>query len=444
MKTENVLMWPNEYILLLRGLLEQNGAFILDALEAWPNCNESVDAQEVCSISLPPIYYILWQKPAEPFEDLYCQHISDFDDKEQEYIESVFLELKQQLASDEAITTLLLQRLASYCDFQSQMSIESKLSLVNLAQQKRFFNVLKMLLESGLKLSTSDVMSLLEHSELHSLVLPYLETNLADKPQVIKVLTEQLLQGEDRFDFLVKLQEDLSESEILDKALLQQLKNETPKQSICKRFLQQGAKGLIADENGKTSIMWAVQQGFIDVLEALCTPDLITQADNQGNTVLHYAIKYKNELAIRFLLNQNIDFTIKNNLHLTAYGLAVELGHKKIIKLLETEFGIKELSEVNKFKRINLVHSLHAFISFLLPIQLFFFFDTKFNAKSELSFILALSSMLIMFFAMNLKRCSLYPDIKHSWSLSVLRVVSPISLLSQLLLLLVVVIAALT
>lgn len=444
MKTENVLMWPNEYILLLRGLLEQNGAFILDALEAWPNCNESVDAQEVCSISLPPIYYILWQKPAEPFEDLYCQHISDFDDKSQEYIEFVFNELKQQLDSDEAITTLLLQRLANYCDFPSQMSIESKLSLVNLAQQKRFFNVLKMLLESGLKLSTSDVMSLLEHSELHSLVLPYLESNLIDKPEVINLLTEQLLQGEDRFDFLVKLKGDISESEILDQALLQQLKHDSPKQSICKRFLQQGAKGLIADESGKTSLMWAVQQGFLDVLEALSTPELIAQLDNEGNNVLHYAIKYKNELAIRFLLNQSIDFKLKNNNDLTAYGLAIDLGHKKIALLLETEFGIKELSEVNKFKRINLVHSLHAFIGFLLPIQLFFFFDPTFDAKSELSFILALFSMLIMFFAMNLKRCSLYPDIKHSWSLSILRALSPVSLLSQLLLLLVVVIAALT
>lgn len=52
--------------------------------------------------------------------------------------------------------------------------------------------------------------------------------------------------------------------------------------------------------------------------------------------------------------------------------------------------------------------------------------------------------MLIMFFAMNLKRCSLYPDIKSTWSLSILRALSPISLLFQLLLLLVVVIAALT
>jgi len=437
-------MWPKEYILLLRGLLEQNGAFILDALEAWPNCNESVDEQEVCSISLPPIYYILWQKPAEPFEDLYCQHISDFDDKSQKYIESVFSDLKQQLDSDEAITTLLLQRLANYCDFQSQMSIETKLSLVNLTQQKRFFNVLKTLLESGLKLSTSDVMSLLEHSELHSLVLPFLETNLIDKQEVVTLLTEQLLQGEDRFDFLVKLQSETSESEILDKALLQQLRHDSSKQSICKRFLEQGAEGLIADENGKTSIMWAVQQGFIDVLEALCTPELLVQRDNEDNTVLHYAIKAKNELAIRFILNQNIDFTIKNNLGFTAYGLSVELGHKKIVNLLETEFGIKELSEVNKFKRINLVHSLHAFIGFLLPIQLFFFFDPQFNAKSELSFFLALASMLVMFFAMNLKRCSLYPDIKHTWSLSILRALSPISLLSQLLLLLVVVIAALT
>ena len=338
MKTENVLMWPNEYILLLRGLLEQNGAFILDALEAWPNCNESnesLDEQAVCSISLPPIYYILWQKPAEPYEDLYCQHISDFDEHTQNYIETVFSDLKLQLGSDEAITTLLLQRLANYCDFKSQMSIESKLSLVNLAQQKRFFNVLKMLLDAGLGLSTSDVASLLEHNELHSIVLPYFESHLIDKEAVISLLTEQLLQGEDRFEFLVKLDNQISESQSLDKALLQQLSQDDPKQSICKRFLQQGAKGLISDELGKTSIMWAVHQGFIDVLEALSTPELILERDDEGNTVLHHAIKAKSEIAIRLLLNQNIDFKIKNKLGLTAYGLAVELKHTKIVSLFK-------------------------------------------------------------------------------------------------------------
>ncbi|SFC65080.1 ankyrin repeat domain-containing protein [Pseudoalteromonas denitrificans] len=444
METENVLIWPEEYVLLLKGLLEQNGAFILDALEAWPKCEESIDQQGVCSISLPPIYYLLWQKPAEPFDSTDCQHLSDFDDLAYKYIESVLKDLKLQLGNDEQITLLLLERLSGYSDLESQMVIKSKLSLACLAQQKRFLNVLKLLLEQGLQLSTSDVMSLLSYDELHPLLMPFLNKSVMDKQALISLFTEQLLQGEDRFEFLAQLEPDDSKGILLESALLEQLKQSSAKQSICKRFMEQGAKGLLADENGKTCLMWAVERGFLDVLEILCNEELLTQKDNQGNTVLHYAVICKNEFAIKFLLKKNIDFTIRNNLEFTAYGLAVELEHKQIVQFLESQFGIKELSKPKQFKRINLVHSIHAFIGVLLPVQLFFFFEPDFDLKSELSFILALVSMLLMFFAMNLKRCSLYPDIKHPWSLSLLRAISPFSLISQLMLLLVVIIVALT
>ena len=38
---ENVLIWPKEYPLLVKGPIEQNGAFILDALDAWPACRST-------------------------------------------------------------------------------------------------------------------------------------------------------------------------------------------------------------------------------------------------------------------------------------------------------------------------------------------------------------------------------------------------------------------
>ena len=80
---ENVLIWPKEYPLLIKGLVEQNGAYILDALEAWPACHSTNEDDGVCTTVLPPIYYLSWLTPLEPFEECYFQHISEFDEAAQ-------------------------------------------------------------------------------------------------------------------------------------------------------------------------------------------------------------------------------------------------------------------------------------------------------------------------------------------------------------------------
>ncbi len=444
MSTENIIIWPDQYALLLKGLLEQNGAYILDALEAWPQCKSTTDEQGICSIILPPIYYLLWHKPLDPFVENDFQHLHEFDQDEESYIQQAVAQIKQQLETDEKVSLLLISRLTPYADEKSQCLSDCQVSLAHVCQTRRFFIILKNLLDQDLKLTNQDVIRLWQEEELQLLVLPYLYLSCIDKPGLIEIFTQRLLQGEDCFELLSSLQPEQDNSEILNQALLAQLSCVDTKQSLCQQFLAQGADGSICDENGKTCLMWAAEQGFINIMQEIANQQNINEKDIYGNTPLHYAIISQNELVISFILNKGADYTIKNFKGLTPYGLAVDTGYKKCILLLEHKFGIKELSQLEQFKRIDLVHSIHAIVCFLFPLQLFSFFTKEFNYKSEVSFILTLVSLLILFLAMSLKRCNLYPYIKHPKSLSALRFMSPLSLVSQLILLLVVIIVALS
>jgi hypothetical protein len=110
----------------------------------------------------------------------------------------------------------------------------------------------------------------------------------------------------------------------------------------------------------------------------------------------------------------------------------VRVKAAQLVKCLERDFGIKELSPEGQFDRIKKVHGLHALVTILLPLQLFFFFDESLAIKSELTLGLTTLTVVCFFFAMSLKRCALYPTVKHPWGLFVLRSFSLLSLIGQL------------
>ena len=441
---ENVLIWPKQYPLLIKGLLEQNGAHILDALEQWPVCQERIDDKGIALTVLPPLFYLLWQKPAEPFQGCCFQHIYEYDDDEQRYIEQVLAHLKSQSMSNEQVTFLLLERLLNYLPIKSQFIQYSQLSLARLCHQLHAYQILQYSLAQGLVLSQDDVMSLWRDEELHALLAPYLKTAVEQTPQLVQILTERLLQGEDYFGLLVALQEDDTDLNLLEQALLAHIKDKSAKQSLCKRFLTQGATGCVADEQGCTAMMWAAERGFVDILVNNLSPTTLKSVDKAGNTLLHYAVLGQSESCIALLLKNGVDYTKKNKAGQTAYQTAVEQGFRLVLRQFEKDFGIKELSAKQQIKRIDIVHLLHALVCWLLPLQLFFFFKPDFDYKVESSFFIVISTLLMLFYAVSLKRCNLYPYIKHPWSLFLLRVMSSISLLGQMLLLFVVVITILT
>ena len=167
-------------------------------------------------------------------------------------------------------------------------------------------------------------------------------------------------------------------------------------------------------------------------------------SDNLGNTALHYAVLSKNESLMVLLIKAGYDFRTRNKEGLSCYRLAVSIKATNLVKCLERDFGIKELSPDGQFARIKKVHALHAIVTLLFPLQLFFFFDDTLTVKSELTLGLTMLTVICFFFAMSLKRCALYPHIKHPWGLFVLRVFSLISLVAQLGLASIVTLAALS
>ena len=114
---EQVLIWPAQYPTLLKGLIRENGAYILDAIEAWPDCQQTTDEQGVVTTVLPPLFYLAWLRPLEPFEACYFQHIDDFDDKQRHYVNSVLQHMDSNGSEHSTLLNTLIQRLGKYSIF---------------------------------------------------------------------------------------------------------------------------------------------------------------------------------------------------------------------------------------------------------------------------------------------------------------------------------------
>jgi hypothetical protein len=441
---ENVLIWPKEYPLLIKGLVEQNGAFILDALEAWPACRSTDEDDGVCTTVLPPIYYLAWLTPLEPFEECFFQHISEYDEDAQAYISAVKNHFYDNEYTPESLVLMLCQRLEQYASVAAQNAIATPLSLLSLFFSKRYFTLIEHALNNGSKLSAVDTLALWKELDFRDRLSTFIPESVADLEKLSELASEKVATGKDYFTLLTQVSPDVDSVVLLEKALLTHLRKKTAKQTMAMRFIEQGATGTLADENNKTAFMWAAERGFVSVVETLLTKQDKKVSDNLGNTALHYAVLSKNESLMVLLIKAGYDFRTRNKEGLSCYRLAVSIKATNLVKCLERDFGIKELSPDGQFARIKKVHALHAIVTLLFPLQLFFFFDDTLTVKSELTLGLTMLTVICFFFAMSLKRCALYPHIKHPWALFVLRVFSLISLVAQLGLASIVTLAALS
>lgn len=441
---ENVLIWPKEYPLLIKGLVEQNGAFILDALEAWPACCSTNEESGVCTTVLPPIYYLAWLTPLEPFEDCYFQHISEYDEVAHDYINAVKTHFYGNGYTPESLVLMLCERLEQYANVAAQSAIETPLSLFNLFFSKRYFTLIEHALSKGSKLSADDTLTLWKEIDFRERLSTYIPESIDDLATLSDLASDKVAAGKDYFTLLTQVSPDVDSVVLLEKALLTHLSKKSAKQTMAMRFIEQGATGTLADETNKTAFMWAAERGFVSVVEALLTHQDKKATDNLGNTALHYAVLAKSESLMVLLIKSGYDFRARNNEGLSCYRLAVSIKAQNLVKCLERDFGIKELSPEGQLGRIKKVHVLHAIVTLLFPLQLFCFFDETLTIKSEITLGLSMLAVVCFFFAVSLKRCALYPHIKHPWSLFLLRGLSLISLVAQLGLASIVMLAALS
>lgn len=327
---------------------------------------------------------------------------------------------------------MLCQRLEKYASVSAQNNIETPLSLISLFFSKRFFTLIEHALEQGAKLSAADTLSIWKEVDFRERLSAHIPQSIADIDHLAELTSEKVAAGKDYFTLLTQVSPDVDSIVLLENALLAHLNKKKAKQTMAMRFIEQGATGTLTDEDNKTAFMWAAEKGYVNVVETLLQYQDKKAVDDQGNTALHYAVISKNESLMILLLKAGYDFRARNNEGLSCYRLAVSIKASNLVKCLERDFGIKELSPEGQLERIKKVHVLHALVALLLPLQLFFFFDENITIKSELTLFMTMTAVVCFFFATNLKRCSLYPHVKHPWGLFLLRMMSVFSLVSQL------------
>ncbi|MBE0367481.1 ankyrin repeat domain-containing protein [Pseudoalteromonas aurantia] len=427
---EHVLIWPAQYPLLLRGLAEQNGAFILDALESWPTCETSIDEQGVEATILPPIFYLLWLKPLEPFESCYFQHIDEYDEQQQAYSQQLFEHLDSTGMTRQSLTATLLERLLEYSDLQLQIDSVANPSFFELLLHRRYFQVIKWGVTQGLKMEAVDVCNAWVHEDLREAIIHALPNCIIDISETTKRATQNLLKGDEYYSLLKELCDDEELTSLLEQALLAHVMQDQAKQSVLIAFISQGAQGHAKDELGCSAFMWAIEKGFVNVVEQLLPYQDIKCIDDMGQTCLHYAVRSNLPSMVKVILNAGCDPHQRDVSELTAYRLAMKNGALAARKVLE-EFGVIELSEQAQYNKIKQVHALYALAILLLPLQLFFFFHDNLSAKQEFVWGSALLGVSVFVLARGIRGGPLYPSRIHPWSLKGLSALSWLSISLQ-------------
>ncbi|OCQ19891.1 hypothetical protein A7985_18490 [Pseudoalteromonas luteoviolacea] len=429
---EQVLIWPSQFPLLLKGLVEDNGAFILDALEAWPECETIKDEQGVVSQVLPPIFYVAWLQPLDPFESCFFQHIDEYDAEEHQYVAGLLQHIAAAGMSKDELTLKLLGSLARYSSIKAQVKLQKKVSFADLLLKNEQYKTIAWLLEGDLKLTPAQACDYWIYgaaSARESLSNCY-QNALQNLTQTQLEAVKRLNEGEDCDGLLNLLCNEEELLHILDNALLEQVMSGTAKQSHMMSLIEKGAKGHGKDSAGKSAMMWIVEKGFVSAAKALSNFHCAVSLDDLGRNLMHYAVLSNSKPMLELVEGMGVDPRLADITGCTPYRLASENQSVSAKKYLEKR-GIIELSDEAKYQRIFRVYLLKALVVVLLPVQMALFFDS--GRDNKLSMIILLSSCTLFIFALArlLKGRKLFPTMRLPITLRCLGAMSWLSLAIQ-------------
>ncbi|WP_419149328.1 ankyrin repeat domain-containing protein [Pseudoalteromonas 'SMAR'] len=430
---EQVLIWPAQYPTLLKGLIEENGAYILDAIEAWPDCQQTTDEQGVVTTVLPPLFYLAWLRPLEPFEACYFQHIDDFDDKQRHYVNSVLQHMHSNGTEHSTLLNTLIQRLGQYSNIQLQMQ-EQQLSFVELLLNQGLQATLVWLLEVGMQFSASELVTLWCDGDeaIRSAILEKSEQCMEDKTATAKIATDKLLEGEQTYELLCAIADEQEVSALLEQALLLQLSQKQAKQSAILTLVNQGAKGTAKDSQGRSALMLAVEKGFVSAVEAMLPSHDVNELDEAGCNLMHYAAVSNSAAMVEMIFNHGDDPMLADIHGQTPYRVAMKNQALSAKQAFE-EHGIIELSSEAKYQKIKNVHLLYALAAVLLPLQLLLFFTDSINDKTIATLVTTGVSIALFSVARRQRRNPLYPSSATPWSLLGVNCLAWLSIAVQLL-----------
>ncbi|WP_440053420.1 ankyrin repeat domain-containing protein [Pseudoalteromonas sp. T1lg65] len=415
---EQVLIWPAQYPMLLKGLVEQNGAFILDALEQWPSCQTSTDDQGVSTTVLPPLFYLIWLRPIEPFEACNYQHIDDYDDKQREYVGMLIQQVQASNMPLQEFTQMLIQRLGQYSNIQMQIDCDF-CSFARLLIEKEGFAILTWLIESGMSFDAESLCQLwnTEQQELQQAIVNHIDTCSSDQQQAKQIATEKLESGESTYGLLKALcEDDEGVQKQLEQALLSQLRQEQVKQSIVLNLVNQGAIGTAKDEQGRTSLMLAAEKGFVSVVENLLEHHPADELDHRGRNLMHFAAASNSAPLIELLFAKGVDATLLDSQGESPFRVAMREQALEAKRAFQNH-GIIELSQDAKFAKIKTVHLLYAFTAIIMPLQIFLFFTELVSDKTLATLATTGLSLVLFGLARRKRKNPLYPTISTPWSL---------------------------
>lgn len=416
---EKVLIWPAQYPLLLKGLAEQNGAFILDALEAWPECHTLTDEQGVESTILPPVFYLAWLKPLDPFEACHFQHIDEYEEEHRAYTEMLVAHFNQAGLDHQAIVLMLIQRLAQYSQIKAQLNCVSSPDFFELLSDKSMTDVMLWTIQNGVDLSPKQLITCWREDALKEPLIALLPDCLQSLDETTQYLLDQTNTEEPVFDLLSHLIDEDEVKRLIEQALLNLITSEHVKQVELIEYIKQGARATLVDEHGKNAFMYAIEQGFVSIVEQLIDLQDLSQKDQQGNGLMHFAVLSNSSAMIALLFKYDCKAKVVNELGQTPYRLALKHGAFIAKKTLE-QHGIKELSEGEQYNKIRLVHIFVAIVCFAFPLQLSLFFSDNFDYKSESVWFFSILSIALITLSRKIKRGALYPVKRHPWSLKLL------------------------
>jgi hypothetical protein len=416
---EKVLIWPAQYPLLLKGLAEQNGAFILDALEAWPECQTLTDEQGVESNILPPVFYLIWLKPLDPFEACHFQHIDEYEEEHRAYTEMLVSHFNQAGLDHQAIVLMLIQRLAQYSQINAQLNCVSSPDFFELLSDRSMTDVILWTIQNGVNLSPKQLLTCWRQDILKEPLIAILPDCLQSLDETTQYLLAQTNTEEPIFDLLSHLIDEDEAKNLLEQALLNLITSKHVKQAELIEYIKQGARATLVDEHGKNAFMYAIEQGFVSIVEQLINSQDLSHKDEQGNGLMHFAVLSNSSAMISLIFKHGCKAKIVNELGQTPYRLALKHGAFIAKKTLE-QHGIKELSEHEQYNKIRLVHIFVAIACFAFPLQLSLFFSDTFNYKSESVWLFSIISILLVILSRKIKNGALYPVKHHPWSLKLL------------------------
>ncbi|PCK31274.1 ankyrin repeat domain-containing protein [Pseudoalteromonas piscicida] len=414
---EQVLIWPAQYPMLLKGLIEQNGAYILDAIEAWPNCQQIKDEQGVTTTVLPPLFYLAWLRPLEPFEACYFQHIDDYDDKQRQYVSGIIQHIEENGTDPDELIKTLIQRLGQYSNIQMQVQDQS-LSFVELLCDKQYEQTLIWLLEVGIQFSAKEIIFLWCHAseDIHAALLSNIDNCLLDRSATAKLATDSLLEGEQTFELLCAMCDKEEVEGLLEQALLFQLTQQQVKQSAIITLVTQGAKGIAKDINGRSAIMLAIENGFVSAVETMLPHHKVNELDGSGRNFMHYAAASNSAAMVEMIFEHGDDPTLADVHGDTPYRVAMK-NQALTSKQTFEQHGIIELSSDAKYQKIKTVHMLYALAAILLPLQLFLFFTDEVDDKTIATLVTTAASIGVFALARKKRSNPLYPLNSTPWSL---------------------------